>query len=195
MIAALILAAGPSTRLGRPKQLEPWGGTTLLGSILDDIGRAPVDEIWVVVGANMESVLEGVDLGEAGLIENPEWEEGIASSIRAGLDALHRLSKAEWAMLVLGDQPGIDPEVVIALVNKTRKTHSTVIVPKYRYARGTPMLIARSLWSRFISIEGDADPVELLKAHPDWVEEVWFENLTPRDVNTHTDVEELRPKR
>lgn len=195
MIAALILAAGPSSRLGRPKQVEPWGDTTLLGRVVKEMAETPVDEVWVVLGANMDAVLEAVDLSDFGLVENPEWSEGIASSLRVGLDAINRMSKSEWALLVMGDQPGVGPEVVTALIEHSRRTRSTVIIPKYRYATGTPVLVARSLWPRLMSMEGDGDPEQLFAAHPEWIDEVWFEDLAPRDVNTELDVQELRPRR
>ena len=108
-VAALVLAAGASRRLGRPKQLEKWGETTLLGHVLEQAASLPVEKVWVVLGANLDLVLEQVDLGGATIVENPEWQEGIASSLRVGLDAIMRLSRAEVAVIMLGDQPDIDP--------------------------------------------------------------------------------------
>jgi CTP:molybdopterin cytidylyltransferase MocA len=196
VIAALVLAAGGSRRLGRPKQLEPWGAdTTLLGRVVATTRAFPVDEVWVVIGAAADRVLAEVDLDGCGVIENPEWEEGMASSLRAGLDALTRMSKADAALVVLGDQPEIDPEVVSRLVRRRRKSKAQALVPKYRYSWGHPVLIERTLWPRLMSLAGDEGAKRLLQAHPEWVEEVWMESLPPRDVDTPADVEELRPRR
>jgi molybdenum cofactor cytidylyltransferase len=196
MIAGLILAAGGSRRLGRPKQLEPWGkGATLLGTVMENTRQFGLDELWVVVGAEAEQVMELVDLSDCGLVENPEWEEGLASSLRVGLDALTRMSKADAALIIMGDQPGVDPEVVAALVVRKKRSKMPAIVPKYRYAWGNPVLVDRSLWPRIISLSGDVGAKRLLQAHPEWVEEVWVESLPPRDVDTVSDVEELRPRR
>lgn len=196
MIAGLILAAGGSRRLGRPKQLEPWGGsTTLLGSVIATTRQFGLDELWVVLGAESARVLAEIDLADCGVVENPEWEEGLASSLRVGLDALTRMSKADAALIVLGDQPGVDPEVVASLVERRRRSKLPAIVPKYRYAWGNPVLVDRSLWPRLISLSGDEGAKRLLQAHPEWVEEVWVESLPPRDVDTAADVEELRPRR
>ena len=115
--AAIVLAAGGSRRLGRTKQVEPWGDTTLLGRVLVAAKEMPVDEIWVVLGADSERILSEVDFGDAGVVENPEWEEGIASSLRVGLDALTRLSRAERALILMGDQPDVSPEVVTQLLD------------------------------------------------------------------------------
>lgn len=195
MIAAVVLAAGGSRRLGRPKQLEPWGRTTLLGHVVERARLFPVEEIWVVLGADAEDILGAVDLGGCGVIENPEWEEGLASSLRVALDALTRLSKATGALILLGDQPDVSPEVVAELVDRFGRTKSQAVVPKYRYTWGNPVIVGRPLWPRLMSLTGDEGARSLLRAHPEWVEEVWFERLVPRDVDTQADVEELRPRR
>ena len=195
MIAALVLAAGASRRLGRPKQLEAWGSSTLLGHVLDNVRQFPVDEIWVVLGAGLDDVMRGVDLSGCGIVENPEWSEGLAASLRVGLDALTRLSRAEAAFIVLGDQPDIPDEVPGKLVEAWKKKRPLAVVPKYRYSSGNPVLVSRELWPRLMSLSGDEGARRLLQAHPEWVEEVWFESLPPRDIDTESDVEELRPRR
>lgn len=192
--AAVILAAGASRRLGRLKQIEPWGETTLLGRVLDSVRQMPVDEVWVVLGADSDRVMAEVDFGDAGLIENPEWEEGIASSLRVGLDALTRLSRAERAVILMGDQPDVSPEVVTELLESHRTAGRQVSIPKYRYTLGNPVIVDRSLWSRVMSLEGDEGAMRLWRAHPEWVNEVWFADQMPRDVDTESDVKELRPR-
>ncbi|MFO7299486.1 MAG: nucleotidyltransferase family protein [Actinomycetes bacterium] len=192
--AALILAAGGSRRLGRPKQLEPWGGTTLLEHVVSLVRVMPVDEVWVVLGAESERILAGIDLGDAGIIENPEWEEGLASSLRVGLDALTRLSRAERVVIMMGDQPEVSPEVVARLLEAHRSGGRPVSIPKYRYTLGNPVVVDRSLWPRVMSLEGDEGAMRLWRAHPEWVNEVWFAEHPPRDVDTEADVIELRPR-
>lgn len=193
-MAALVLAAGGSTRLGRPKQLLPWGESNLLGHVLDQVRRLPFEQVFVVLGAAVEEVLDGVDFTGTTVIENPEWEEGMASSLRVGLDAVLRLSRAEAVAIFLGDQPDVGSDVVEQLLAARRKTRRQAIVPKYRYAWGNPVLIDRTLWPRLMSLEGDEGAKRLLQAHPEWVHEVWFEQMAPRDVDTPADVDELRPR-
>ena len=194
MIAALLLAAGGSSRLGAPKQLLQWGDTTLLGHVLDTLRELPFDEVFVVIGANGDEILDKVDLSGTSVIENPEWEEGMASSLRVGLDAVLRLSRADAVVIFLGDQPDISKEVVNGLIEARRSTKRQAIVPKYRYAWGNPVMVERSLWPRLMSLEGDEGAKRLLQAHPDWVHEVWFEQRPPRDIDTRADFEELRPR-
>lgn len=193
-VAAVVLAAGGSSRLGRPKQLERWGDTTLLGHIIDQVRQFPVDEIWVVLGSGIDEILDRVDLEDCGVVENPEWEEGIASSLRVGLDALLQKSRADAALIVIGDQPQLDQRVVTEVVDTFAQAGRPVVIPKYRYTWGNPVLVDRSLWPRLMSLEGDEGARRLFQAHPEWVEEVWIDHLPPRDVDTEADLAELRPR-
>ena len=193
-VAALILAAGGSSRLGRPKQLEKWGDTTLLGHVVDAVRDYPVDEVWVVLGAHIDTILATVNLTDCGIIENPEWQEGIASSLRVGLDALNQMSRAESALIVIGDQPDIDPGVVAEVLETFSRSPAPVVIPKYRYTWGNPVMVDRSLWPRLMSLEGDEGAQRLFHAHPEWVEEVWTDQLPARDVDTESDLAELRPR-
>lgn len=192
--AAVVLAAGGSKRLGRTKQLEPWGETTLLSQVVARTREFPVDEVWVVLGHDAERILEETDLGDAYVVENLEWEEGIASSLRVVLDALTRLSRAEQVLIVIGDQPDVPVETVETLMDSHAKEGRPVTLPKYRYNWGNPVLVDRSLWPRLMSLEGDEGAKRLWLAHPEWVNEVWFADTGPRDVDTEADVAELRPR-
>lgn len=192
--AAIVLAAGGSKRLGRPKQLEPWGDTNLLGHVVRTTASFPVDEVWVVLGHDSERILAETDLGDAGVVENPEWDEGIASSIRVGLDALTRLSRCDRALIVIGDQPDVSGDVVAALLDSHKSAGKPVTIPKYRYSWGNPVVVDRSLWPRLISLDGDEGAKRLWQAHPEWVNEVWFPDVSPRDVDTESDVTDLKPR-
>lgn len=192
--AAIVLAAGSSSRLGRPKQLEPWGRSNLLGHVVANVCGFGVEEVWVVLGHEVERVLDETDLGDAGVVENPEWEEGIASSLRVGLDALTRLSRCDTALIVIGDQPDVSADVVTELLGSHARSGKPVTIPKYRYSWGNPVLVDRSLWARVMSLEGDDGAKRLWQAHPEWVNEVWFSDPPPKDVDTESDVVELRPR-
>ncbi len=193
-IAALVLAAGGSKRLGRPKQLEPWGETNLLGHVLSRVAQFPVDEMWVVLGAEAERILAETDFVGANVVENPEWEEGIASSLRVGLDALTRFSRCEQVLIVIGDQPEVSTKVVETLLTSHGRSGKPVSIPKYRYNWGNPVVVDRALWSRLMSLEGDEGASRLWQAHPEWVNEVHFSEPPPKDVDTEADVAQLRPR-
>ncbi|MGD2042064.1 MAG: nucleotidyltransferase family protein [Acidimicrobiia bacterium] len=192
--AAVVLAAGGSKRLGRTKQLEPWGESNLLGHVVARTQEFPVDEVWVVLGHDVEEILEHTDLGDAYVIENLEWEEGIASSLRVALDALTRLSRCDQALIVIGDQPEVSVETVTELLASHAREGRPVTLPKYRYSWGNPVVVDRSLWPRVMSLEGDEGAKRLWQAHPEWVNEVWFSDIGPRDVDTEADVADLKPR-
>ncbi len=189
--AALVLAAGASSRLGRPKQLLEWRGRALLSWIIEEVWAWPVTTVAVVIGAYEDEVLEIVEFGESLVVINPEWEEGLASSLRVGLDALTREPAVERAFVALGDQPGIPVGLPGLLVEAMERSGRPVAVPRYRYQRANPVLVDRRLWPRFMSLEGDAGAARILKAHPEWVEEVWVDHLPPRDVDTPEDAADL----
>jgi molybdenum cofactor cytidylyltransferase len=192
--AAVVLAAGGSSRLGRTKQLEPWGGTNLISHVVARTSEFPVAEVWVVLGHDSEQILAESDLGDAFVIENLEWEEGIASSLRVGLDALTRLSRCDQALVVIGDQPDVPVGTVEQLLTSHAKEGRPVTLPKYRYTWGNPVVVDRSLWARLMSLEGDEGAMRLWQAHPEWINEVWLSETGPRDVDTEADVTDLKPR-
>lgn len=186
-----MLAAGGSRRLGRPKQLLDWVGRPLLESAVAAVHTWPVSPVVVVLGAHADDILERVDLGGALVVINPEWEEGIASSLRVGFDLLAREVAADWAFVALGDQPRIPPDVPPALLAAAEESDRQAIVPVYRYQRGNPVLIRRPLWPRMMGLQGDAGAAASLRAHPAWVLEVRFDHVAPGDVDSLADLQDL----
>ena len=186
-----MLAAGGSRRLGQPKQLLDWGGRPLLERVVAAVHTWPVSPVLVVLGACAEEVLDRVDLGAALVVVNPEWEEGIASSLRVGFDLLAREGAADWAFVALGDQPRVPPDVPPALLAAAEESSRDAIVPVYRYQRGNPVLVGRPLWVRMMGLQGDAGAAALLRAHPGWVLEVRFDHAAPADVDSPADIRDL----
>ena len=194
MIANLVLAAGSSSRLGRPKQLEPWGDRTLLGTVLETARATESEETWVVLGAGHERILEEVDFSRCQVVVNHEWKTGMAGSLRVGLDALERGSAVTAALILLGDQPGIKPGTVARLREAYRPGITPAVIPRYRYTISNPVLVDRVLWRRLMMLDGDRGAMRLFKAHPEWVTEVWFPEAPPEDVDDQQDVERLKPR-
>ena len=195
MIANLVLAAGGSSRLGRPKQLEPWGeGTTLLGKVLENAMEMGSEETWVVLGASHDEILARTDFSGCRVVINHEWEQGLAGSLRVGLDALDRGSTVSGALVLLGDQPGVNAGTVARLREVYRPGVTPAVVPRYRYEVSNPVLVDRVLWRRLMMLEGDRGAMQLLKAHPEWVTEVWLPDSSPEDVDDQQDIERLRPR-
>jgi molybdenum cofactor cytidylyltransferase len=189
--AAVVLAGGASRRLGHPKQLVLYRGRPLLEHVVQAVLGWPVDRVVVVLGASAEDILEKVEFGSAVVAINDDWEEGIAASLRVGLDVLARDPHTDLAFVVLGDQPGIPPDVPQTLLDAAETSLRLAIVPVYRYERSNPVLFRRQLWERLMTLEGDQGAAELLRAHADWVEEVRVDHLPPRDIDTADDVADL----
>ena len=165
----------------------------MLEGVISAVAAWPVDGVVVVLGAESDRVLESVGFGDVVVVINDDWENGITSSLRIALDYLQRDAAAERCFVALGDQPRIPSDVPDALLAAAGETMRPAIVPVYRYERSNPVLFDRSLWPRLMSMEGDTGAAELLRAHPEWVHEVRFDHLPPRDVDTEDDVADLAP--
>jgi molybdenum cofactor cytidylyltransferase len=190
--AAIVLAAGASTRLGRPKQLIDWAGKPLLERVVSSTLDWPVDEVVVVLGSAAEEIIDAIDFGSAVVVVNEAWEEGIASSIRVGFDVVARDPKCEHAFVALGDQPKVPADVPSGLLAAAAVSSRPAVVPVYRYERGNPVLFDRWLWPRLMTLSGDTGASGLLLAHSEWVHEVRFDHLPPRDLDSESDVTDLQ---
>jgi CTP:molybdopterin cytidylyltransferase MocA len=153
-----------------------------------------VDVVVVVLGAHAEDVLRSTDLGEATVVINPEWELGPTASLRVGLDLLTRDGDVDAVLVVDGDQPQLDASVVADVVEAHHASRASIMMPKYRYARSGPMVIARNLWPRAIGLASDATLFSLVKAHPEWTDEIWVDRVPPRRVTSTADLAEVAPR-
>ena len=189
-ISGLILGAGASQRLGPPKQLLPFRGTTMLGWVVKQAERATgLDELIIVLGRAADEIREQVDFGAARVVENPEFTEGCASSYKAGLAALNPNSQA--MMIILGDQPGIQPEVIDRLADQWRQTESLIALCSYNGRKGHPMIFAQSMFEQLSALHGDKAAWKLVDANASLVQEVQFNLPFPDDINTAADFERI----
>lgn len=189
-ISGLILGAGASQRLGLPKQLLPLRGGTMLGWVVDQAGRANgLDEIVVVLGRAANEIRERVNFGAARVVENPVFSEGCASSYRAGIAALDPQSSA--MMIILGDQPGITPEIIDRAAEEWRRHEPPIALCSYQGRRGHPMIFALSMFDQLANLHGDKAAWKLVDASPESVREIHFDFPFPDDINTAQDYEQL----
>lgn len=187
-VAALVLAADAGSSFDGPKYLTAFRQKSLIEHVVAEVLQWPVDEVIVVLGPNAEEILEATDLGEATIVIDLESGEGEAAALRVGIDTLYRFDEFDTVVLIHADQTGSRPEEVARLVEQHRSGHRPAVVPKFRYAAGHPVVIGEVLWPRLISMEGSATFDQVLQAHPDWVDEVWFDRLPTRRVLTPDDV-------
>jgi molybdenum cofactor cytidylyltransferase len=192
-ISGLILGAGASQRFGPPKQLLPFRGTTMLGWVVEQAQRAAgLDEVVVVLGRAADQVLEQVPLGTARVVENPVFGEGCSSSYRAGLGALN--SETAAVMIILGDLPGVTPEIINRLAEAWREQEVPIALCSYEGRKGHPMIFARAMFPQLLELHGDKAAWKLVDANSALVQEVHFTLPYPDDINTREDFEQLIAK-
>ena len=187
--SGLVLAAGGSKRLGRPKQLLPFGSATLLDHVLDVARVCPFDQLLCVVGGGADGVLQTVDFGGVQVVENPAFGKGCSSSIAAALGAVD--AHSEVLVLMLGDQPGVGAATVEALLSG--RGDAPLAACSYADGRGHPLAFARSMFGELSEMHGDKAVWKLLDRHGAEVVDVPIDGAIPRDVDTWEDYEALRP--
>jgi molybdenum cofactor cytidylyltransferase len=164
VIGAIVLAAGASTRMGRPKQILPLPGGTVLSIVVSRLLESPVDRVILVLGCEAGAIRQGAGLPDDPRVEvvlNPEWEEGMASSLRRGLLAV---PDADAVVVALGDQPGVDPDVVRRLVEE-RRSGASLVVAVADGRRSHPVLFSHELFSEILALTGDVGAREVVERH------------------------------
>jgi CTP:molybdopterin cytidylyltransferase MocA len=164
-VPAILLAAGASRRLGQPKQLVRIASETLLARTIRVVREAGADPVLVLLGANRESIAEAVDLSRVRVVVNPDWEQGIASSIHAGVEALLRLEPdADAAMILVCDQPRLAADHLKLLIGRFEQAERPSIVSsRYAGIAGIPAIFPASQFSNLLALKGDAGARFLLR--------------------------------
>jgi molybdenum cofactor cytidylyltransferase len=182
-VTGLVLAAGGSKRLGAPKQLLPYRGRTLLDHVLATARACDFDQLLCVIGGAADHIRENVDLSGAQIVENRHFGEGCSSSIAVALKAID--PRADVLVLMLGDQPGVTPQSVNALLAGRR--NSPYAACAYEDGRGHPLAFARSTFKDLEALHGDKGVWKLLDRHSDQLVDVPAPGRIPRDVDTDED--------
>jgi molybdenum cofactor cytidylyltransferase len=188
-VTALVLAAGGSRRLGRPKQLLPVGDATLLDATLATVRRCGLEQVVVTVGGAADAVVEAVDLTGCDVVRNDAYGAGCSSSISAALPMI--ALSAEGVVLFLGDQPLVQPATVAALVARARARTSDLAVCSYADGLGHPFWLGRALFDRLATLHGDKAVWKLVDAAGEALVTVPVEGPVPIDVDTEDDYRAL----
>ena len=184
-VAGLVLAAGGSSRLGRPKQLLPYGGATLLDHTVATARACEFDQLLVALGGESEKVRSRVNLSGADVVVNPRFGTGCSSSIAAAMEALD--PRATALVLMLGDQPGVVPATVRVLL--AARGDAPIAVCLYDDGRGHPFAFDHTTFDDLRSLHGDKAVWRMLDERADEVEEVPVAGRVPLDVDTWADYE------
>lgn len=189
-VAAVVLAAGEGSRFGggRPKSLARLGSRSLLGHAVGAATASGLRPVLVVVGYRGEEVAAAAG-GLAEVVQNPDWEEGMATSLRAALACVLPQPAVTAVAVALADQPRIGAEAYQRLAAAHRRG-AALAVATYGGVRGHPVLIGREHWAEAMRLEGDQGARSLLRAHPA-VEVACDDTGDPLDVDTPADLEAL----
>lgn len=191
MIAAIVLAAGASTRMGRQKLTLPMrDGQSLVRLAVEQVLAAGLDDVVVVTGRDAEAVALALAQLPVRTVVNARYAEGQSTSLRAGLDALRPGTAA--AVVALGDQPLPDPDIIRRLAATFRTTGRPIVVPVYRDGRGNPVLFAAAVFGELRAVTGDRGGREVIARDPTRVAEVPIDLAMPADIDTPEDYEAAR---
>lgn len=166
-LGIIVLAAGEARRFGTTKQLLPTGELTMVQQVASTAVRSRVGEVVVVLGHRAEKIAPLLKGYPVHLIFNPSWQEGMSTSLKAGLLGLSPQVRA--ALVLLADQPGVTSSVLQLLAKAYLETGKKIVVPYYQGRRGNPVLLDRSLWKEIFSLEGDKGARDLLNRYPEEV--------------------------
>ncbi len=194
MIWAVVLAAGESKRMGQPKMLLPFKGSTILETVIRSLLEGDIPHILVVLGAESARLSEILRNYPVQTVTNPNYSQGMLSSVQAGFDALP--SETRSVLVVLGDQPTISGPVLARLKAATQTSPDSIVLPVYRGRRGHPVLIPAIYRSEIAALSHEIGLRQLLQRHPDAILEIQMDSPEIlEDIDDPKSYEEARSKK
>jgi molybdenum cofactor cytidylyltransferase len=169
-ISAIILAAGESKRMGRPKQLMPLGDSTILERTVDNFLGSKVSEVLVVLGHKAEDMVKLIAKRPVTITVNPDYRAGMSTSIVAGLSLVS--DRSEGVILALGDQPFVDSQTINQLIEAFGAHTKGIVIPVYQGRRGHPIIFSKEHRGELLKLKGDIGGRDIISQHPDDVLEV-----------------------
>jgi len=186
MLSAIVLAAGISSRMGQNKLLMVFKGKPLIARAVDTLLASEIDEVIVVLGKEADMVREKLHGRKVRLIENPDFREGLSSSVRVGVTAVSR--QADGIMVYLADQPLLEPADVNRILGAfahAKEAGKSIVVPFFDKQRGNPVLLDSSYRDAILGVVGDVGCKGVIKRYPDQVFVVQMESdHVIRDMDT-----------
>jgi molybdenum cofactor cytidylyltransferase len=184
-VVGVLLGAGASRRLGRPKQTLPLGDTTVLGWTLRDAESSALDRVCVVLGGASDEAARAIRPGRASVVYNAAYGSGCASSLLAGLD---HAGECDAIMMLLGDMPGVDATIIDRVLAAWRADPSWAAVTTYDDDLGHPFVFSAGAFPALRALHGDKAVWKLVDAEPEArVRRVHVPGRRPLDVDTWDD--------
>jgi len=186
-VVGVLLGAGSSQRLGRPKQTLPLGDTTVLGWTLRDAEKSALDRLCVVLGGAADEAARSIRPNRASVVYNAEYGSGCASSLLAGLD---HAGECAAIMMLLGDMPGVDATIIDTVLAAWRADPSWAAVTAYDDALGHPFVFSADAFGTLRALHGDKAVWKLVDAEPEGrVRRLRVRKPRPLDIDTWDDYE------
>ena len=171
MVSAILLAAGESKRMGGVnKLLLPFGSSTILEQTVDTLLNSKLDDVIVVLGYGANEIRKLIASRPVTIVVNPDYHQGISTSIIAGLNLVD--SQAQAVTLALGDQPLINSQAINRLVKEFYNHDRGIVIPTYKGKRGHPIIFAIKYKEKLLELKGDIGGRQIIKEHPDDILEV-----------------------
>ena len=193
-IAIIIPAAGASRRMGAPKQLLPWGKTTLLGHAVTQALRSDAEEAFVVLGAHETLIKKEMAQHPVTVLKNENWEAGLGTSIACGVQHLLKINPAvNGVLIMLADQPLIDYQYLNTLISNFQSHQNKIIATSYGKRAGVPAVFGKPYFKVLSGLEDDHGAKYLMEKHSHHVIALDAgKKLT--DIDTLEDYRELHHK-
>jgi molybdenum cofactor cytidylyltransferase len=189
-ISGVILAAGGSSRLGRPKQLLDLFGEPLLRHVVRHTVASHLSEVILVLGHQSTEIAAAVGEWGQRLVINPNYRDGQSTSLRVGLSAIDPTASA--VMFLLGDQPQVSPAIIDAVIAQFHATGAPIVMPTYGGIPANPVLFSAELFPELAKVIGDEGARSVVKHHRAIVSHIPVgDDLPPRDVDTEDDYQAL----
>jgi len=193
MIAGIILSAGKSERMGRPKALLPFRKSTFLEHLYRILNESSLGAVRVVLGAQAERILAEIPLPPGEVVINLDYEKGMLSSLQAGLNSLLNL-EPEGVMVFPVDHPDISLPLIENMIKEFRSSQAQIVIPAYRGRRGHPVLFGKAVFGELLRAPLDKGARHVVHKFPEKVLEI--DTDYPgilADIDTPEDYRNLTP--
>ncbi len=185
-IWAIILAAGESKRMGSPKMILPFGDSTIIEKVIENVLSSNIDRILLVVGPGKDDILKLTGKYPVMHCYNEHYKNGMLSSVKCGFE--HLPDDFHAALVYLGDQPAISTSITDIIIKSYYDFGKGIVLPVYNKRRGHPLLIDRKYRDEILTLDGAEGLKEILRRHQDDIQEVETqEQAILKDIDTIED--------
>lgn len=186
----ILLAAGSSSRLGRPKQLIEFQGKKLIQKAIDEAQKSKADTLVVVLGWNPDLIKSGFDSSQTSIVINESWEQGMATSMQAGLRFLREKEHPDQVILMLVDQPYVESKLLDRLILEKERTGKGIVACSYSDTLGVPAIFDQKYFEELLKLKGSDGAKKVILRNKADVFAIDFP-LGAVDLDTEEDLRQL----